>query len=85
MRKNQIITLDRSKEIELDRWNSVKYMGIEENGFYFIYDGCCKINIPVQMRQIQLLKYQFEVGQSSEDKITLKYIGFKKKHSAKSL
>ncbi|HJW97166.1 MAG TPA: hypothetical protein VJ485_03310 [archaeon] len=85
MRKNQIITLDRGREVELDRWNSAKYIGIEGNEFSFIYDGCCKINIPVQRRQIQLVKYQFEVEQSSGDNITLKYIGFKRKHPCKCL
>ncbi len=85
MKKNETVTIIKDKPLELRKWfDYLEYDGIDGGMLSFFYKDC-KIKIPLDSKCIRINRYQFEVEEATQDLVTLKYLGLRKKDRSKSL
>jgi hypothetical protein len=79
MKKNSTLVLTKNKAMRIiPSWRYLEYSGIDNGSYTFFFDDC-KISIPLERaKRLEINKYMFGVEESSEDSITLRYLGLKK-------
>jgi hypothetical protein len=80
MKKNATFVLPKNEQVNIGKyWENLEYGGIE-NGNYTFYFGDCKISIPTERAEcLEINKWTFNAEEPSQDSITLKYLGPKKR------
>jgi hypothetical protein len=80
MKRNSVLVLTKNEAMRMTpSWNYLEYGGIDNGNYTFFFDDC-KISIPFERaNQVGINKYQFVVEEASQESISLKYLGLKKK------